>query len=362
LAQRIPNVSLSVKEIASLVNGEVVGNQESKVHGLCPLDAPLANHLSFVRSVSLETLSTLLKDCTLSALLVPDTIFQGLTNDQKSKRASELTGGVSLILASDPAAALFSLVPNFYQDERPAPGVSPLASVDQSATVDPSASIGAFAVIGPRSRIEANAIIHPHVVLYQGVHIGARSVLHSGVVVREDCSVGADCIIHNGCIVGADGFGYSPDKSGRLTKIPQVGNVVIHDSVEIGANTCVDRATLGATQIGAGTKIDNLAQVGHNVRIGRSSIICGHVGIGGSSTIGDGVVIGGQSGVRDHIQIDSGVRVGGRSGVSNNLRAGDYLGYPAISAGDWHRQIAALSRIPKLLKQFRKLSHDEKGS
>jgi UDP-3-O-[3-hydroxymyristoyl] glucosamine N-acyltransferase len=254
----------------------------------------------------------------------------------------------TLIEVIDPAAAFFSLIPLFYEPSALPQGVSPFAHVDPTASIDPSAFVGAFAVVGPRVTIAQEVQIHPHVVLYADVSIGASSVLHSGVHVREQCTIGERCTLHNGVIIGADGFGYLPGPGGQLTKVPQVGIVRIGNDVEIGANACIDRATLGETVIGDGSKIDNLAQVGHNVQVGRSVVICGQVGIGGSARIGNHVVLGGQTGVKDHTSIAGGTRVAARSGVSNDLEPGDYAGYPAVPAHEWKRQHTALSRITKV--------------
>jgi UDP-3-O-[3-hydroxymyristoyl] glucosamine N-acyltransferase len=181
------------------------------------------------------------------------------------------------------------------------------------------------------------------------VHVGERTVLHPNVVIYERSVVGNDCILHAGVIIGADGFGYHPRPDGRgVIKIPHIGNVVIHENVEIGANSCVDKGKFGSTVIGAGTKIDNLVQIGHNCQLGRSCILCGECGLSGSVKLGDGVVLGGRVGVADNVSIGSGARVGAYSGVSNDIPPGAvYLGVPAGPANEWKRIYGFLRRLGK---------------
>jgi UDP-3-O-[3-hydroxymyristoyl] glucosamine N-acyltransferase len=232
-------------------------------------------------------------------------------------------------LALNEVLELFSPAPT----PRP-PGVHP------TAVVDPSAVIGRGVHIGPGCVIDARAAIGDGTVLiaqcYVGVDavVGRACVFHSGVRFQDRCSIGDGCILHAGVVVGADGFGYRPSPDGRgVVKIPHIGKAEIGPGVEIGANSCIDRAKFGSTLVGAGTKIDNLVQVGHGCRIGRACLIAAGVGIGGSTTIGDGVMIGGQVGIADGLTIGSGVRLGGQSGVFDSIPAGEsWLGTPAMNA------------------------------
>lgn len=339
---RRKNIQISLHELLPRVSGKAFGAPDRSISALCPLEAPVEGGLSFAKSPGKRSRSLVAQAGSLAALLVPLDSAETFSFPDSSEATP------TLVEVTDPAAAFFSLIPLFYEPSIPPQGVSPLAQVDPTASIHPSAYVGAFAVIGPRVSIAAEAQIHPHVVLYADVSIGAGSVLHSGVHVREQCSIGEHCTLHNGVIVGADGFGYLPKADGQLSKVPQVGTVRIGNHVEIGANACIDRATLGETVIGDGSKIDNLAQVGHNVQVGRSVIVCGQVGIGGSARIGNHVVLGGQTGVKDHVSIAGGTRVAARSGVSNDLEPGDYAGYPAVPAHEWKRQHTALSRITKV--------------
>jgi UDP-3-O-[3-hydroxymyristoyl] glucosamine N-acyltransferase len=220
------------------------------------------------------------------------------------------------------------------------------AGIHPSTVIDPAATIAPTAHVGPLCVVEAGAVVEDHAVLVARVfvgmnaRIGAGTTLHPGVSVYERCKVGRQCILHAGVVIGADGFGYIPDPKGRgLMKVPHIGDVVVGDAVEIGANSCVDRAKFGSTTIGTGTKIDNLVQVGHNCAIGRSVVMCGQVGVGGSTTIGDGAMLGGQVGVADHISVGAMARIGAGSGVLDSVPASaSYLGYPAIPSRDQLRQ------------------------
>ncbi len=345
----------TVADIAAMVGGTVIGNTSRVVHGLCSFEDPIEGHLCFARTTSYKAVERALSNVAVAAVLVPDTTKLPPLAEESAPASPPTNALPSLILVKDPAAALFSLVPQYYQPREASEGVHKLASIDPSATLGPKVHVGPYAVVGADVKIGENAVIHSHVVLYPGVSIGAGSVLHSGVVIREDCEIGEDCIIHNGAIIGADGFGYVPDATLGLRKVPQVGTVRIGDKVEIGANACIDRATLGTTVIDHGAKIDNLAQIAHNVHLGRSAIVCGQVGIAGSVRVGAGAILGGQTGVKDHVNIAAGARVAARSGVSNDIEAGDYAGYPVLPANEWKRQHAALARLTKLLIPLQKL-------
>jgi UDP-3-O-[3-hydroxymyristoyl] glucosamine N-acyltransferase len=252
---------------------------------------------------------------------------------------------VSILAVQEPYSAFLDTLPLFYEEPSSKPGISPSAHVDPTACIDPTASIGPLCVIGANVTIGARCVVHANVTLGDSCCIGESTVLHSGVVVGEYSVLGSHCTVHCNSVIGADGFGYIPDKKRGLRKVPQVGSVVIGNDVEIGANSCIDRGAIGTTVIGPGTKIDNLVQIGHNVKIGSFCIICGQVGIAGSTTIEDGVVLGGQVGVADHLVICKGVRIGGGSSVTEKiLEPGDYIGYPLMKARDWQRRTVELHR------------------
>lgn len=339
------DVKIPLSEIARRSEGRLLGASSTDIIGISSLEEALPGTLSFYSGKSLAELTEIMATTACSALLV------------RSELAIQ-PGRVALIQVRDPQRALIELLPLFYLKSTPGPTVHPSAVVDPSAVVAPSASVGPYCVIGARVKVGEGAVLHPHVVIYHDATIGAQAEIHSGAIIREHCQVGPEVVIQNGAVIGSDGFGYIPGPQG-LEAVPQVGNVTLAARVEVGANSCIDRATLGQTKVGGGTKIDNLVQVGHNVKIGQNSILCGQVGVAGSVKIGSQVVLGGAAGVADHIKIMDGCRFASKSGVTSDITApGDYAGFPASPATEWRRQMVALRRLPELLKKL-KLSLNE---
>ena len=254
--------------------------------------------------------------------------------------------GVCLMSVAQPQLAFARIGRLYYPSSRPEPKIS------ADARIDPSA------VIGEASRIDAGAVVGAGTEVGPGCHIACHAIIGSGVVLGNDCAIGANsCIsyaiigarvqIATGVSIGGQGFGFVPTANGRL-RIPQLGRVIIEDDVEIDANCAVDRGSIGDTVIGAGTVLDNLVQIAHNVRLGRNCVICGQVGIAGSTVVGDGVMIGGQAGISDHLHIGSGARIASKSGVIRDVKEGEAVGgYPAMRLRDWHRQTAASIRLSK---------------
>jgi UDP-3-O-[3-hydroxymyristoyl] glucosamine N-acyltransferase len=266
--------------------------------------------------------------------------------------------GKWILIVPDPQIAYVDILENYFLDREDSflpSGIHSTAAIDSSANVSPDAKIGAYVVIGANCLVESGVTLHPHVVLYHNVTVKSGAILHAHAVIREHSIIGQSCTIQAGAVIGSDGFGYIQDPKVGIRPVPQVGTVEISDLVDIGSNTCVDRAASGVTRIGKGTKLDNLVQIGHNVEVGNNSIICGQVGIGGSSKIGDGVVLGGQSGIGDHLKITSGVRIGGAGVVISSVeQPGDYMGYPVQSAFKWRRALAAQLALPDFFKNLRK--------
>jgi UDP-3-O-[3-hydroxymyristoyl] glucosamine N-acyltransferase len=241
-------------------------------------------------------------------------------------------------------------------------GIHPHATVDPSAELGEGVHVGAMAVVGEGVRVGARTVLHPHVVLYPGVEVGEDCLLHSGVQVREGCRLGRRVIVQNGAVIGADGFGFAKDDEGRYHKIPQVGIVVVEDDVEIGALSAVDRAALGETRIGRGTKIDNLVQIGHSVTVGCDTAIAGQVGIAGSTKVGDRVVLAGQVGIVGHITIGDGAIATAQSGIGSSVEPGDVVsGSPAFENRVWLRSSAVFARLPELQKRVRELERQLAG-
>jgi UDP-3-O-[3-hydroxymyristoyl] glucosamine N-acyltransferase len=283
-------------------------------------------------------------DCRASAALV--------------MRDSELEpgNGRALIKVDDVDLATAIILEHIAPPEpRPKPGVHPGAVVDEAARVDPTAAIGPGCVVGAAAVIGAGAVLQANVTVMDGAVIGEGTVLWPSVVIGQRCEVGRGCILHPNTTIGADGFGYRPAADGRgVVKIPQIGIVRLGDGVEIGANSSIDRAKFGVTEIGDGTKIDNQVQIGHNCKIGRCVVIAGCCGIAGSVEIGDGAMLGGMVGVVDHYKIGPGAKIGAYSMVNDDVPAGaSWLGHPAKSGTMTLKEWAAVKRLPNLLKQLK---------
>ena len=271
--------------------------------------------------------------------------------------AGERPDGVSLLVV-DPAYLAFARASTRFQQKLElAAGIDPRAAVHPGAEIDPTATVLPFAYVGPGVRIGARTVVHAHCAILDGASIGADCILYPGVVVREACEVGDRTIIQPGAVIGADGFGFAFDPENfRHFKVPQIGRVRIAADVEIGANTCIDRGTLGDTTVGQGAKLDDLVMIGHNVEIGPLSLLAGQTGIAGSTKIGMGVMAGGQSGIIGHLTIGDGVKVAARALVIEDIEGGSSIGgQPAIESRRWLRELASTHQLPELLKEVRTL-------
>jgi UDP-3-O-[3-hydroxymyristoyl] glucosamine N-acyltransferase len=262
---------------------------------------------------------------------------------------------LALLKSVDPEISFLTAVKLLYPEPPIAAGIAAQAVIDPSAVLGDAVHIAAFSTIGAGSQIGE------HTAIFAGVHIGANVRIGKGcriypqVVIYDNTQIGDEVIIHSGSVIGADGFGYKFRNNQHL-KVPHVGNVVIENQVEIGANTCIDRGALGSTRIGQGTKVDNLVQLGHNNRIGKNVIICGQSGVSGSCVIEDGVILAGGVGIADHVTIGQGAVVMARSGVSQNIQPKTQVfGAPARERKTAWRELAALTQLPELLKKFKQL-------
>ncbi|HEY3323591.1 MAG TPA: UDP-3-O-(3-hydroxymyristoyl)glucosamine N-acyltransferase [Planctomycetota bacterium] len=276
-----------------------------------------------------------------------------LAFDEKS--AGSLPAGTALLVAADPEMALISAINLLHPMAEETVGVDPRAVVEPGAELGADVHLGPFAIVRSGARIGAGSHIMAHSVIGRNCVIGANCRVYPNVVLYDNVKVGERVILHAGVILGADGFGYK-FRQGKHVKVPQVGTVEIGNDVEIGANTCIDRGALGPTRIGDGTKIDNLVQIGHGVRIGRHCILCGQSALAGSCTMEDYAVIGGNVGIADHIVLGKGARVGAKSGVSRDVPpGGEVFGLPAEERKAAFRQLAALRQLPELLGRIREL-------
>jgi UDP-3-O-[3-hydroxymyristoyl] glucosamine N-acyltransferase len=255
----------------------------------------------------------------------------------------------AMLRTANPYLAFARAVAVLTPPARPAPGISPHAVIDPSAVVGPDVSIGPFVVVGAGARIGARTVLGPHVVVGPGAAVGADCTIHAHVSIREDVAIGDRVILQDAAVIGSDGFGFAHQADGSHVKIPQVGRVVIGDDVEIGAHTAIDRPAVGETRIEAGTKIDNLVQVAHGVKIGRHALLAAQSGIAGSTVLEDSVILAGQSGVTGHVHLGKGAIVGAKSVVTKDLEPGVHVtGIPAVEVGQWRELTVLMRRLPEL--------------
>lgn len=326
-------------ELAELVGGRVEGDPDRVVEAIRPLETAGPGDLSFLKDPRYRGQAAA---SAAGALLVAPSLADGAL-------------GRDLLVADDPSFALARLLAAFHPAERRPPGIHPSAILEPGCEVDPAAHVGPYAVIGAGSRIGPGAEVHAFVAVGRGCTVGEGTVLHPHAVLYDGTEVGAGCIVHAGVVLGADGFGYATH-GGRHHKVPQTGRVVLEGDVEIGANSAVDRAMLGETRVGEGTRIDNLVQVGHNVQVGRHCILCGQAGIAGSTRLGDYVVLAGQAGVSGHISLGDGVQVAAKSAVLSPVEPRTVVaGIPAVDARKWRRQTVMLSRLEEISRRLRSL-------
>jgi UDP-3-O-[3-hydroxymyristoyl] glucosamine N-acyltransferase len=261
-----------------------------------------------------------------------------------------------MLRTADPYLAFARAVGLFAPEWRPAPGVHAMAAVAADAAIGQAVSIGAFVSIGDGATVGDRTVIFPNVTIGPGARVGADCVIHSNVSLRERVVIGDRVVLQNGVVIGSDGYGFVRRADGTHEKIPQVAAVVIEDDVELGANTTVDRPAVGETRIRRGTKIDNLAQIGHGVTVGRNVLMAAQVGIAGSTEIGDDVVFGGQVGVGGHLTIGRGSVAVGQSGVTHSLEPGSMVGgYPAIDVHVWRKAMVVLKKLPELRRRLTEL-------
>lgn len=323
-------------EIARFLDGRLAGDESIAIMGATNIEAADKTEITFAAPPHIEEA----KASKAAAVLLPEDVQDF---------------PLPAIHVKDPRAAFAKLLELFSPPLNIPAGISPLAFVAKSAKVAPGAAVMPFAVVDEHARIGADAVIYPHVYVGQYAEIGEESVLYASVTVRERCRIGKRCVLHANSVVGSDGFGFTT-ANGVHVKVPQVGNVIIEDDVEIGAHVGVDRATTGSTVIGHGTKIDNLVHIGHNCKIGSGNLIVAQTGISGSTTTGPNVTFGGQVGTVGHIHIGGNSVYAARSGIISDMPEGVFCaGFPVQSHQEWLRMQAAMKRLPDLVKKVKQL-------
>jgi UDP-3-O-[3-hydroxymyristoyl] glucosamine N-acyltransferase len=345
-------VGATAAHLAKLVCGDVVGDPARTVHDVAPLHTAGPTTCTFLAH---KRHVQALPQSQAGIVLVGRATFAALPD---TARATQST----LIVCADATWAMAHVASALWQAPTLAQGISPHACIDPTAKIHPLAHIGPGAIVAAHAQIGADAQIGAQAFVGEHACVGARSVMHPGARLLWGCELGAHCILHTGCVVGSDGFGFAKNPHGPdHVKVPQMGTVWVGDHVDIGANTTIDRATFGATRIGAGCKIDNLVQIGHNVVLGEHCIVVSQSGIAGSTTVGDHVVIGAQAGVVGHVHIASGTILAARAGVISTIeQPGVYAGLPAMAHKAWLRMLAAQRALPafklRLMAMERKLA------
>ena len=324
--------SYSIQEINDVLKGIISGTTIQKITAAEQLEVASDSHISFIGNKKYEKLWATSK-ASVAVVNEDISIEPGENRAFIKVKNADLAMSQILELFAPP-------LPLFAVD------IHPAATVDKTAVIGVGAKIGAGSYIGPNVKIGENTTIYPNTTILDECTIGKNTVIWSGTVIRERCHIGNDCIIHPNATIGADGFGFRPCPEKGLVKIPQIGNVIIGNNVEIGANSCIDRGKFSSTVLGNGCKIDNLVQIGHNSKLGQFCIMAGNSGLAGSVTLGNGVIIGGSASIKDHTTIGDGAIVGAGSGVTCDIPAGKtMLGYPAVEARDALKQWAILKRL-----------------
>ena len=332
--------TLTAGDIAGIVGGELRGDPSTVVSGVAPLDRADSNHVSFL---SAGRYVPLLRDTRAGVVLAT------------AELAESPSSAPSLIVVKQPHEALLMLLPKFYPEPARTPSIHATARIARGAKLGTGVSLDEYAIVGRGAEVGDGVWIGAHSVIGDGVRIGAQSRMYPNVTVYSGTEIGERVRLHAGSVIGSDGFGYV-FQNGAHAKIPHVGRCIIGDDVEIGANTTVDRGSIDDTVIGAGTKIDNLVQIGHNCRIGKLCLIMAQVGLAGSTRVEDGCVLAGQAGVGGHLTIGAGAKIAAQAGVFGDVPAGEsWSGYPARPHREALRASAALLKLPELLKRMEQL-------
>jgi UDP-3-O-[3-hydroxymyristoyl] glucosamine N-acyltransferase len=332
---------MNIKELAQKLNCELRGSSEVEIRGLAGIDEAKESDLTFVSN---PKYFKQIKETKAGAIIL-------------GKDGPETP--IPTLVAQNPYLTFAMAIELFYSPPQPVPGIHPTAWVAETAVLGEEYSIGANVVIGDHVKLGNGAVIHPNVTIYPHALIGEDFLAHSNSVVREYCQLGNRVILQNGAVVGADGFGFAPREDKSYYKMVQSGIVVLEDDVEIGANACVDRATIGETRIGKGTKIDNLVQIGHGSSVGQHNVLAAQVGLAGTSQVGSYVMLGGQVGIAGHLSVGDGVIATAQTGIARSVEAGARIsGTPEMSSSLWKKNYLLMHSFPELVKTVKSLSRE----
>jgi len=339
-------MEFSAQQIATLLNGAVEGDENSIVTNLSKIEEGLPKTLSFLAN---PAYTNYIYSTDASIVIVNKT----LVLDKPIKSTC------TLIRVDNAYESFAKLLELYTQIKGNKVGIEQPSFIATTAVLGQDCYVGAFAYVGQGAKIGNNVKIYPHVFIGDNAVIGNDTTLFSGVKIYHECAVGNNCIIHSGTVVGSDGFGFAPNSEGQtFAKVPQIGNVVIEDNVEIGSNTSIDRATLGSTKLKSGVKLDNLVQIAHNVEIGENTVIAGLTGVAGSTKVGKNCMIGAQVGIAGHLKIANGVKIAGQSGIGSSIeKEGEILqGSPAFNIGEFKRSYVLFKNLPKLNDKISELN------
>lgn len=330
--------ALSLEEVAEVVEGRLTGSAEVRVRAVAPLETAGPDELGFLAD---RRYRDRIPGTRAGALLVAEPLADSLSPD-----------GPPAVVVADAHLALMKLLERLFPASRPDPEIHPTAVVAADAEVAEDAHVGPYAVVESGARVGAGSVVGSHAVVRTGVVVGEGCTIHPHVVLYPGTRLGNRVEVHSGARLGVDGFGYVHHE-GAHRKIPQVGRCVVDDDVEIGANTCIDRGSIGETRVGQGTKIDNLVHLGHNVQVGRQAFVVAQVGVAGSTRIGDGAMLGGQAGLNGHIEIGPRARIGAQAGVISDVGEGETVsGYPARSHREYLKGMSHVFRLPDVVRRL----------
>lgn len=341
--RKITDMEFSAKQIAEFIQGIVVGDENATVHTFAKIEEGVPGALSFLAN---PQYTNYIYETQSSIVLVN----KDFTPEHEVK--------ATLIKVDNAYESLAKLMSLYEMSQPKKTGIDPLAYISDKAKVGNGCYIGSFACIEEGAVIGDNVYIHPHATVGSNAKVGNNCIIYPHVTIYHDCRIGNNCILHAGSVIGADGFGFAPSPEG-YEKIPQIGIVILEDDVEIGANTCIDRATMGATIIHKGVKLDNMVQIAHNVEVGSNTVMASQVGVAGSAKIGEWCMFGGQVGVAGHIKVGNRVTVGAQSGIPGNTKSDiAIMGYPAIEHKQFARAAIVYKRLPDMYSELGKLQKE----